>query len=286
MRSGSAFASSVSKNSRALMEEKVTQRGAPSRLHLVRGRRVSDHALDGEAVGLERGDQPLAVLLVSHHDREVEPDVADLELDALAAVLDLDDVAPLVRDELADPDQLTGAVDEARPHREVAPLDRHRVTEDGDEGRRVDVPARDDRERRPVAAGLAGEERGDTRGACSLDEKLRALEHQRDGLADLVLAYGHEVVEVAAEDVHRELARMLHGDPVGDRGAVAHDLDADEPRLGTERPERDRDPGGKPASPDRDEHGAGVVDLLDDLEPDRSLPRDHELVLEGVDEGR
>ena len=39
-------------------------------------------------MGLERGDQPQAVLLVPRHDRQLELGVGDLERDPLAAVLD------------------------------------------------------------------------------------------------------------------------------------------------------------------------------------------------------
>ena len=50
------------------------------------------------------------MLLVPHDDGQVEADIADLELHALAAMLDLDDVGALARNELADPDQLAGPV--------------------------------------------------------------------------------------------------------------------------------------------------------------------------------
>ena len=48
----------------------------------------------------------------------------------------------------------------------------------------------------------------------------------------------------------------------------------------------DRDPGREPAAADRDHERPEVRQLLDELEPDRALPRDHALVLEGVDERR
>ena len=85
--------------------------------------------------------------------------------------------------------------------------------------------------------------------------------------------------------LHGQLARVLDGDPVGDRVQVAADLDADEADARPERAQGDRDSRGEPAAADRDQHRLDVGHLLGELEPDRPLSRDHVLVLEGVDEG-
>ena len=96
---------------------------------------------------------------------------------------------------------------------------------------------------------------------------------------------------VVAEDRRGQRARLLDRDSLGDRVAVlgaagerAHvlGLDADEPDAGAHGAERDRDSGRQAAAADRDHERAHVGQLLGQLEPDRPLPGDHALVLEGV----
>ena len=60
----------------------------------------------------------------------------------------------------------------------------------------------------------------------------------------------------------------------------AHDA---HPRL--HGSQRERDSGSQAAPADRDHDGLDVRHLVDDLEPDRPLARDHLLVLVGMDEG-
>ena len=59
----------------------------------------------------------------------------------------------------------------------------------------------------PVPPALPDEQRGDADRAGALDEQLRALEQERDRVADLVVVDDDEVVEQPAEDLHRQLAR-------------------------------------------------------------------------------
>ena len=98
-----------------------------------------------------------------------------------------------------------------------------------------------------------------------------------------------------AQDRRGQLARMLDRDALRDREAA--DLTAGErrercrlhahqARVRLHRPDRKRDAGGEPASADRDDHRLEVGNLLQELQTDRSLSRDHLLVLEGVEEGR
>ena len=72
-----------------------------------------------------------------------------------------------------------------------------------------------------VARDLAGEQRGDRRGAGALDEELRPLEQQHDRVADLLVGDGDDVVEQLLEDRGGERARLLDRDPLGDRVAGA-----------------------------------------------------------------
>src|ERR1044072_7075147 len=52
------------------------------------------------------------------------------------------------------------------------------------------------------------------------------------------------------------------------------------------RPQRKRDPRGEPAAADRDDDGVRLRNLLGELETDRPLAGNHELVLVGMDERR
>ena len=160
------------------------------------------------------------------------------------------------------------------------------MPEDGEQERRIDVPAREERAHRALSLRLAREQRSDPDGAGAFDEELRALEQERDRLADLLVGHLDDLVERLLEDAHRQRARLLDCDPVRDRVAAAAHLDADEPQLRAQRTERDRDPGSQPAAADGDQHRLRVRHLLGKLEPDRSLAGDHALVLERVHEGR
>ena len=93
------------------------------------------------------------------------------------------------------------------------------------------------------------------------------------------------VLERALEDRPCQLARVLDRDPVGDR-LLARRADADQPRARPHRLQRERDARGEPTAADGNEHGARLGDLLGELEADRALAGDHELVLERVDERR
>ena len=61
-------------------------------------------------------------------------------------------------------------------------------------------------------------------------------------------------------------------------------LDADD--ADAERRDGGRDPRDEPAAADRDDDRVDVGGVLEDLEPDGALPRDHERIVERVDERR
>src|SRR5438270_11038115 len=71
--------------------------------------------LDRVAVLGHRGEEPLAVLLVSRHQRELDLRARHRHVDAFSMVLDRDQVPPLLRDEREQLDQLAGPVRELRP---------------------------------------------------------------------------------------------------------------------------------------------------------------------------
>ena len=138
----------------------------------------------------------------------------------------------------------------------------------------------------PSPGHLPLHQRRDPDGAGALDDELRPLEQQHDRLGDVVAGDLDDVVEQLVEDRRRQLPRLLDRDPVREREAVGRGAQADHLRLRASPRERRRDPRREPAAADRDEHGLGLRHLLGELEPDRPLPGDDDLVLVGMDERR
>ena len=107
----------------------------------------------------------------------------------------------------------------------------------------------------PVPADLAGEERGDADGAGALDEQLRALEQERDRVADLVVVRRPRGRRGAGRGCPSSARPgCLTAIPSAIVWPSRRDLDADEPDVRPERAQRDRDPRGEPAAADRDQH--------------------------------
>ena len=139
----------------------------------------------------------------------------------------------------------------------------------------------------PEPPALPASSAASRRGARPFHDELRALEQEHDRLGDLFVLDMDDVVEQLVEDRHRQHARMLHGDAVGNRARPGLPrLHADEAHGRKERAERDRDPRGEPAAPDRHENRLDIRKLLCELEADRPLTCDHHLVLEGMHERR
>src|SRR5206468_1310612 len=115
-RRSNAFArSSATARRMPCQEAKPARVARPSRYVVpdeVRFREGSADALDREAVLDEGGQDLLAVLLVTGDDRQLDARIAEVERDALALVLDRDEVASLARDQLEQLDQLPRAVGE------------------------------------------------------------------------------------------------------------------------------------------------------------------------------
>ena len=82
--------------------------------------------------------------------------------------------------------------------------------------------------RRPRPASSAATDAAPAPSTTSFD----ALEQERDRLRDLVVLDVDDVVEQVVEDRHRQLARVLDGDAVGDRAAARlARLHADDPHA-------------------------------------------------------
>jgi len=138
-----------------------------------------------------------------------------------------------------------------------------------------------------AAADLACQQCRDRRSSRAFDDQLRAFEQQRDRLGDFLVGNVHDVVEQLVEDRHRQLARVLDGDAVGDRAAaVLARLDADDPHTRPHGAQRNSDARGEATAADRQHEGLDIRQFGRELEPDRALSRDYGRILEGVHERR
>ena len=200
----------------------------------------------------------------------------------LALMLDLDDVDALVREQrrAASRARRAGRA-RACARRGSGPATREPVTHDRDQQRRVDVAAgehaaRPARCRRPCRASSAATPTAPAPSTTSFVRSSRST----IASADLLVGDRDDVVEHVVEDRHRQLARLLHRDPVRDRVArpagACRRLHADDaharlaPRAARARCRtraRRRRPGSSTVST--------LGHLLGELEPDRPLPGDH-----------
>jgi hypothetical protein len=100
----------------------------------------------------------------------------------------------------------------------------------------------------------------------------------------IFVGHRHPVVEKVLEQRHREVARDLDPDPVRDRVALEPRLDPDELDLRAKGSQGSCDADRQPAATDRDQDRVDVRHLFGELEPDRPLTGDDELVFVRVDE--
>src|SRR5690606_25685861 len=137
-----------------------------------------------------------------------------------AVVVDLEDVRPRRRDEGEHPREASGGVRKLKVDSvDPAGGDEAALDDAGDDVD-VDVAAADDR---ADAAGFdagdaTSDERGDRCGSRAFGDGLLLFEQLEDGVCDLLLAYGHDVVEVAAERGERLFADRAYGDAIAQRG--------------------------------------------------------------------
>ena len=176
---------------------------------------------------------------------------------------------------------------------------------DGREHAGIDVAAREQDDGRAARRGhdRAGEQRGDPDRAGSLDDQLGALEQHHHRLGDVVLADDDELVDPRLHERQHQSAGTLDRDPVGERraatdldrlaalerghiGRAALDLHADHAYAGPRGLEHARDATDQPAAADRHDHGRDVLDVVEQLEPDRALAGDDLRVVERMHERR
>jgi hypothetical protein len=167
----------------------------------------------------------------------------------------------------------------------------------------VDVAAADqDRGAMAVEGGLLLEESGEGGSAGAFCQGFLAFEQDEDGAGDLLFVDGHELVDVFRDQGEGAVAGAADGDAVGD-GRLGGDgdgvaglagsqhrgealgLDADDANFRMALLDGAGDAADEPAAADGDDDGFEVGDLLEQLEADGSLPCDHLVVIEGMQEG-
>ena len=141
---------------------------------------------------------------------------------------------------------------------------------------------------------LAGEERGERRGARAFDDALLELDQAQDRERDRRFVDGDDAIDDALDDLERHVAELRDSEPVGERrrqatrasacpaasAAVKHAA-----RSGSTPIDRARRarfaltavpmPGDQAAAADRHDDRLDVGRLLEDLEPHRALAGDH-----------
>ena len=154
----------------------------------------------------------------------------------------------------------------------------------------VDVPtAQDETDAPPAEAVRVLEHRGERGGARALGDHPRHLEVRADGCLERRLAHRDDVVDELANDRERELARFADGDAVGNGVAglerlaaerrhhrrALRGLDADDLDLPPEAARRDRDARHQTAATDGDHDHLDLGVVVEQLERERALARDH-----------
>jgi hypothetical protein len=143
----------------------------------------------------------------------------------------------------------------------------------------------------PCSRPATRQQRRDADRARALDDQLGPLEQEHHRLGHLVLRDDDHLVDPAADQRQRQLARALDGDAVGDRQrglrpraapAAATREPARRPRPGRRSPdlrtlglERDRHPADQPPPPTGTTITRQVVDLGEQLEAEPTLAGDH-----------
>ena len=150
----------------------------------------------------------------------------------------------------------------------------------------------------PVAAGAthAGEQRGHADRPGAFDVELRPLHQQHHRVRDRLLVDRDDLVDPAFDEGPRDRTGRLHGDAVGERRdrtnrrprarRTAHTQrpGRHDPNRGRRRLDRDRQPGRQPTAPDRDDDQRQIVDVLEQLQPERALAGDHDRIVERMTE--
>ena len=142
---------------------------------------------------------------------------------------------------------------------------------------------------------------GDGGGASALGHCFFLLEQGEDRVGDLFFRDGDDIIDVVRDVGERQVADLSHGDAVGECCRLGHfdervlfdgglhrgqdlGLDANDLDLGVGLLDGASDPGDQPAAADGDDDRVEVGVLLEQLEADGALTRDHGAIVEGVRE--
>ena len=216
-------------------------------------------------------------------------------------VLQPDDVAVGLGHDLGHPQQLAGTVGQLDGEGEhPAPVDQP-VLHQGGHGDHVHVAAGEDRHH-VLALALQVVQGGDGQQAGVLHDHLVLLHHVQEGVHQLVVVDGDDVVDILldiGEDLvtggfHRHaVGNGLHpvqGDHMarlhaGLHGGRAGGLHADHRHVGVEQLGQGGHAGGQPAAADGHQDHVHIGEILEDLVGDGALPGGQGGVVEGVDVG-
>ena len=197
-----------------------------------------------------------------------------------------------------EPRERAGAVAQQHGEPYQAPVLHEPALDDPRQHGDVDVAAGEHEDHRaPLEAELPVEERSERCGAGALHHRLLDLEQQEHRARQLLLAHGHEVVDVGLRERERPLAHLTHGDAVRDgrRGVETHraafvqrvahrrervGLHADDAHLRPPRLHRQAHATREPAAADGHDDRLDVRPLLQHLEADRALAGDDPLIVE------
>ena len=162
----------------------------------------------------------------------------------------------------------------------------------------VDVAARQHDARRALARHVdeVAHQRGHADGAGALDVQLGALHEVHHRVGDRVLVDRHDVVDPLLDQRSGDDAGHLDGDAVGERAdrpvrrrdtevrGARRRLHGDHAHRGPHRLHRDRHAGGEATAAERYDHAREVGHVVDQLEPERALPRHHHRIVERMAE--
>ena len=199
-------------------------------------------------------------------------------------------VAAITDDQLA---ELAGAIAQIDGDSKQTPDLHQSMADDPIEQVDVDIAAADDQHHGLAFQLVLQFERARQRGgAGAFGEKLQALEHQQDSLADFEIVDGDGAFDATAHHLERNRTDAAGGETVGNRvdgtanrsGRVggetrgqlrrAGSLDADHLGVGRAQRKRGRDSRDQSAAANRNDHDVGR-NFVGDFEADGALPRDH-----------
>ena len=254
-----------------------------------------------EALGADGVQDPLAVLGAVGLQDELDRRLADVELDALADVLDVDHVGAVLGDQAQQRRQRSGPVGDDRPEHD--PPARPRSRRAGCTRRAAEASTLPPDSTTQVSPSAGGSTLPASSAATPAAPAPSTTSFERSSRSTIASATSSsetvdDPVEMALDQRQRQLAGALDRDPVADRARRAGaDRPAGgerlrgtarrprparrHPRAPKPRLDRDRHPGGQPAAPERHDDQPRGRRLAGDLQPHAALAGDDLGIVEG-----